>query len=127
MRLTLMIFMAVALLPFAAAAQEKTPGEKSFQKCVPCHSVGASPAKKLGPPLNGLEGRTSGTIEGYNYSEANKAAKIVWSEATFKAYIKDPKASMPGNKMLFAGVKDEAEIRELWGYLSQFKADGSKK
>ena len=126
MRLPISI-VAATLLVAPAAAQEKSPGEKSFQKCVPCHSVGAATQKKLGPPLNGLEGRTSGTIEGYDYSEANKAAKIVWGEATFKNYIKDPKASMPGNKMLFAGVKDEAEIRELWSYLSQFKADGTKK
>jgi len=107
-------------------AQDKAAGENAFQKCQPCHSIGQSSAKKLGPALNGLEGRTSGTIEGYAYSEANKDAKVVWSDATFRIYISNPKASMPGNKMPFPGIKDEQEIRDLWAYLAQFKADGSK-
>ena len=71
-------------------------------------------------------GRKSGTIDGYNYSEANKKAEIVWSEASFKDYIVNPMARMPGTKMAFAGIKNEKEIADLWGYLKQFKADGKK-
>jgi cytochrome c len=74
--------------------------------------------------LNGLDGRTSGTIEGYKYSDANKNARILWNEASFKEYIKDPKAKIPGTKMVFAGIRSEKEADDLWSYLKQFRADG---
>ena len=110
-----------------AKAQDLAAGEQSFRKCLPCHSVGEDARHKIGPVLNGLDGRKSGTIEGYNYSEANKKAEIVWSEAAFKDYIQNPMAKVPGTKMAFAGIRNEKEIADLWGYLNQFKADGSKK
>ena len=80
-----------------------------------------------GALVDGLEGRKSGTIPGFNYSEANKAAAIVWNEAQFLDYIKDPKAKIPNTKMVFAGIKNEAEAKALWAYLSQFDAEGKKK
>ncbi len=73
------------------------------------------------------EGRKSGTIEGYTYTDANKSPGIVWSEATFKEYIADPRAKIPGTKMVFAGIKNEKEAGDLWAYLAQFGADGKKK
>ena len=57
----------------------------------------------------------------------NKNSDIVWNEATFKEYIKDPKAKIPGTKMIFAGIKDEQEINDLWAYLKQFDANGNIK
>jgi len=110
-----------------AQAQDLAAGEQSFRKCLPCHSVGEDARHKIGPVLNGLNGRKSGTIEGYNYSEANKKAEIVWSDASFKDYIQNPMAKVPGTKMAFAGIRNEKEIGDLWGFLDQFKADGSKK
>jgi len=110
----------------AAHAQSVDAGETSFKKCVVCHSIGEGATNKVGPALNGLEGRRAGTIEGYSYTEANKNADIVWSAATFKEYIQDPRAKMPGTKMFFPGVKNEKEIGDLWAYLAQFKADGKK-
>jgi cytochrome c len=71
-------------------------------------------------------GRKSGTIEGYNYSSANKDSGITWSEAQFLDYIKDPRAKIKGTKMIFPGIKKESEAKDLWAYLSQFKPDGSK-
>jgi cytochrome c len=109
-----------------AKAQDLAAGEQSFRKCLPCHAVGPDAKHKIGPILNGLDGRKSGTIQGYNYSEANKKAGIVWGEVTFKEYIVAPMAKMPGTKMAFAGIKNETEIANLWAYLKQFKADGSK-
>ena len=110
-----------------ANAQDLAAGEQSFRKCLPCHAVGDDARHKIGPILNGLEGRKSGTIDGYSYSEANKKAEITWGDATFKDYIQNPMAKMPGTKMAFAGIRNDKEIADLWGYLAQFKADGSKK
>ena len=77
--------------------------------------------------LNGLNGRKSGSVEGFNYSDANKASGITWGEAVFKEYIKDPRAKVPGTKMIFAGIKNEKELGDLWSYVSQFDKDGNAK
>ena len=82
---------------------------------------------KVGPELNGLDGRHSGSVEGYAYSDANKNSGITWNEAQFKEYIKDPKAKVPGTKMTFAGIKKESELDNLWAYVSQFDKDGKIK
>jgi cytochrome c len=111
----------------AALAQDVAAGETSFRKCAPCHSVGDGAANKVGPELNGLDGRKSGTVDGYTYSDANKNSGITWGEATFKEYIKDPRAKVPGTKMIFAGIKNDKELDDLWSYLKQFAANGQKK
>jgi cytochrome c len=111
----------------ASLAQDVEKGANVFKKCLPCHSIGAGAANKVGPELNGLDGRHSGTVAGFNYSDANKNSGVVWSEATFKEYIKDPKAKIPGTKMMFAGVKNEEEINDLWAYVKQFDAEGNVK
>ena len=118
---------AMTMISQAAQAQDVAAGENSFKKCLPCHAVGTGAKNKVGPVLNGLDGRKSGTVEGYNYSAANKDSGITWNEAQFLDYIKDPKAKIPGTKMVFAGIKNETEAKNLWAYLAQFKADGSKK
>ena len=110
-----------------ALAQDVAAGETSFRKCAPCHSIGPDAANKVGPVLNGLDGRKSGTVAEFNYSDANKASGITWSEAVFKEYIKDPRAKVPGTKMVFAGIKSEREVGDLWAYVSQFDKDGNVK
>ena len=76
---------------------------------------------------NGVIGRHSGTAPGYNYSEANKNSGITWDEATFREYIKNPKAKIPGTKMIFAGLPKDTDIDNLLAYLEQFGPDGKKK
>ena len=110
-----------------AAAQDLAAGATSYKKCAPCHDVGPTAKNKVGPLLNGLEGRKSGTIPGYNYSDANKASGITWNEASFLDYIKDPKAKIPNTKMVFAGIKNETEAKALWAYLKQYDAEGKTK
>src|SRR5262249_49486709 len=73
----------------AALAQDIEAGQISFKKCQPCHDVGESAKNKIGPILNGLDGRKSGSVEGFSYSEADKNSGIAWSETTFKEYIQD--------------------------------------
>lgn len=108
-------------------AQDVTEGEEVFKKCRACHQVGDGARNVVGPRLNGLFGRKSGSIEGFNYSEANKSSGITWDEAVFAKYIADPRAAMPGNKMAFAGLKDEKDVKDLTAFLKQFDADGKKK
>jgi len=110
-----------------AAAQDVEKGEHSFNKCLPCHSIGEDAQNKIGPVLNGLDGRHSGSVPDFAYSDANKNSGIVWNEANFKEYIRDPKAKVPGTKMIFAGIKNEQEINDLWAYVKQFDAQGNIK
>jgi cytochrome c len=110
-----------------ALAQDVAAGKTSFAKCLACHAIGEGAKNKVGPELNGLDGRKSGIAEGYSYTEANKNSGITWNEAQFKEYIKDPKAKIPGTKMAFAGIKKETEVNDLWAYVSQFDKDGKIK
>ena len=117
------------VLPFLAqpaAAQDAAAGERSFNKCRACHQVGESARNMVGPELNGLIGRHSGAVEGYSYSAANKNSGLTWDETTFTDYIKDPRAKIPGTKMIFAGIKNEKEIKDLIAFLKQFDKDGKK-
>jgi cytochrome c len=127
MKSVVLAALALAATTAIASAQDLAAGEQSFRKCSPCHSVGEDARNKVGPELNGLDGRKAGTAAEYSYSDANKNSGITWSAATFKDYIQNPMAKIPGTKMAFAGIKNETEITNLWAYLAQFKADGSKK
>jgi cytochrome c len=123
-------FVIVSLVAITAGsevrAQDAAAGEKVFSVCRACHQVGESAKNAVGPVLNGLFGRNSGTIEGYSYSPANKNSGITWDEATFREYIKDPRAKVPGTKMVYAGLKDEQRVNDLVAYLKQFDATGKK-
>jgi cytochrome c len=110
-----------------ALAQDADAGKTSFNKCLACHAIGENAKNKVGPVLNGLDGRKSGTVEGYNYSDANKNSGITWSKEVFLEYIKDPKGKIPGTKMAFAGIKNENEANALWAYIAGFDKDGKTK
>ena len=125
--LSTLIVIASAAAASTALAQDVAAGKTSFNKCLACHAIGEGAKNKVGPELNGLNGRKSGTAEGYSYSEANKNSGLTWDEATFKEYITDPKKKVPGNKMLFPGVKDEIERDDLFAYVSSFGPDGNAK
>ncbi len=115
-----------ALTGAALADGDAAAGEKVFAKCRACHMIGETAKNSIGPMLNGLIGRHSGSVEGYNYSEANKNSGLVWDEATFRDYIKNPKAKVPGTKMIFPGLQKDSEIDDIVAYLKQFGADGKK-
>jgi cytochrome c len=122
----LAIITSMAAAP-AALAQDVAAGKTSFNKCMACHAIGEGAKNKVGPELNGIDGRKSGTAEGYSYSDANKNSGITWNKEQFLEYIKDPKAKIPGTKMIFPGIKNEKEANDLWAFLSQYDKDGKTK
>jgi cytochrome c len=81
----------------------------------------------VGPELNGLIGRKTGSVADYNYSDANKDSGITWDEAKLKEYLANPKGVIPGTKMIFAGLPKEGDRDNLVAYLAQFDAGGKKK
>jgi len=128
---TIALFAGAVLLAattsLAQAAGDPAEGEKVFAKCKICHQIGEGAKNAIGPELNGVIGRHSGTAPGYNYSDANKNSGITWDEKNFRDYIKNPKAKIPGTKMIFAGLPKDTEIDNLLAYLEQFGPDGKKK
>lgn len=118
------------IAPVAAARADGDPaaGEAIFkQKCSVCHKIGEGAKNAVGPNLSGVVGRHSGIEEGYSYSDANKNSGLVWDVATLNTYLTNPKALVPGTKMIFAGLPKEEDRANVIAYLSQFNADGSKK
>lgn len=111
----------------AWADGDAAAGEQVFKKCMPCHSVGPGAKNKVGPELNGIDGRHSGTAPNYSYSAANKGSGVVWAKETFEKYIHNPRAMIPGTKMIFPGIKNAKDVDNLWAYLKQFGPDGNKK
>jgi cytochrome c len=125
MKMALVVAAAIAALSAQTAlAQDVAAGEQSFKKCLPCHAIGDGAKNKVGPVLNGIDGRHSGTAPDYSYSDANKNSGITWDETQFLDYIKDPRAKIKNTKMIFPGIKNETEAKNLWAYLKQFGADG---
>jgi cytochrome c len=129
MRTLVLTAAAMALMASVQStrAQDVEAGEASFRKCMACHAIGPDAQNKVGPELNGIDGRKAGTAEGYSYSTANTSSGITWDEAKFKEYITAPSKMVPGTKMAFAGIKNEKEIASLWLYVKQFDAKGEKK
>jgi cytochrome c len=125
------LIVAAGLLAASTAAgfaQDVAAGEGVFKRlCLPCHDVGPGAKVKLGPPMNGLDGRQAGTIPGFNYSEANKNSGIKWDDASFAKYIQNPMQEMPGTRMAFAGLRNEKDIANLWAFLKQFDEQGNKR
>ena len=101
-----------------AADGDAASGKTVFNVCKACHTIEAGGPNRVGPNLHGIVGRKAGTHDGFSYSAAMKDSGITWDEAKLNEYLKDPKATVPGNKMAFAGVKDDAKRADLIAYLA---------
>jgi cytochrome c len=121
----LALAMLALLLAVPAAAQDGNveDGAEVFKKCRACHDIGPEAKNKVGPLLNDILGRHAGSIEGFNYSDANKAAGtqgLVWTDEVLFKYLENPLSFMPGTKMAFAGLKDAQDRKDVIAYLKSF-------
>ncbi len=114
----------------AFADGDAAKGANVFKKCMACHAVGEGAKNKVGPELNGVVGRKMGAIDGFNYSDTLKehnAKGDVWTADVLSQYLQNPKAFMPGVKMVFAGLPKDTDRADLLAYLSGFDDKGVKK
>jgi len=107
------------LMPVAVRAADATAGQTAFARCKICHTLEAGGRSPVGPNLHGVFGRKAGSLDGYAYSAAMKNSGIVWDDETLAKYLRDPRGSMPGNKMAFPGIKNDEELANLLAYLHQ--------
>jgi cytochrome c len=120
------VLVTTVMMATTASAQDAALGEKVFAKCKACHQIGEGAKNGVGPVLSGIVGRPAGTYEGYSYSDANKNSGLTWNEATLKEYLKNPRAKVPGTKMIFPGLPKDEDIDNVIAYLKQYGADGKK-
>ena len=120
------VILAAAISSGSALAQDAAAGEKVFIKCKACHQIGEGAKNAVGPVLNGVVGRPAGSYPNYSYSDANNNSGLTWDEATLKVYLKNPRAKVPGTKMIFPGLTNDEDIDNVIAYLKQFGPDGKK-
>ena len=117
MRVLLILATAMALHAVPARADgDATAGKAVFRQCMACHSVKAG-ENKIGPSLHNIVGRPSHSVEKFNYSAAMKAYDVTWDHATLDHYLINPRETVPGTRMIFVGLKDEADRKNLIAYL----------
>ncbi len=112
----LVLIFSLTLFGAPALAEDVAKGEKVFKRCKACHYADKE-KNKTGPYLVDVIGRKAGSIDGYKYSKAMRESQLVWDDATLSAYLKAPKKFLKGTKMAFAGLKKEADIKNVIAYL----------
>jgi cytochrome c len=105
-----------------ASAGDLANGKTQFQRqCATCHIDTAEGARRLGPTLFGIVGRKTGAVEGFRYTEANRAAGFIWTPAKLDEYLKNPRAVIPGTNMAFAGIRSDKDRADVVAYLESLK------
>lgn len=116
-----------ALAAIPARAQDAAAGEKTFIVCRACHQIGQGAKDAVGPVLNGVVGRKAGTYPDYDYSKANKDSGITWTPEELQKYLAAPQKVVPGTKMIFPGLSNPEQVKNVIAFLEQYNEDGSKK
>jgi len=119
--LALAVFASVAMaLP--AMAQDAAAGQRVFNQCRACHTIDRGGRNAVGPNLHGVVGRPAAHIESFRYSAPMREraqAGLAWNEETLRAYLRDPKAVVPGGSMSFPGLRNEQQVNDVLAYLKQ--------
>jgi cytochrome c len=113
---------AVAALPAPLSAATYARGRSVFGQCRSCHFVEAGAGDSIGPNLHEVFGRRSGTGRNFRYSPAMRNAGLTWDAATLDRYLENPRATVPGTLMVFAGVQRPEDRRDVIAFLAVQKS-----
>ena len=117
-RLTILLGATLLLIGNARADGDPARGEVRFGECAACHKLEAG-SNGMGPSLHGIFDRKAGELSDFRYSPALKRSGITWSPQTLEAYLTDPQALVPGNRMPYAGMADPRDRADLIAYLQK--------
>ncbi|MCC6909227.1 MAG: cytochrome c family protein [Phycisphaerales bacterium] len=112
--------MGMAMAASEAPAGDAAAGKSTFRQCMACHAVEQG-KNKVGPSLFGVVGRKAASIEGYKYSNPMIESGLTWSQENLMKYLQDPKGTVPGGKMAFAGIKKVEDVKNVIAYLEEQK------
>ncbi|GGG44128.1 cytochrome C protein [Caldovatus sediminis] len=113
------LLLAVAAPP-PAAGQDAAAGQRVFNQCRACHTIDQGGRNLVGPNLHGVVGRRAGSVEGFRYSrpmQEKREQNFVWTEENLRAYIRNPRAVVPGGSMSYPGLRNEQQLNDLIAYL----------
>jgi cytochrome c len=99
-------------------AQDTSRGEQLYVECAACHTFD-NDDEEVGPGLAGLIGRQAGALENFYYSPALATSGITWNADTLNAFIADPQAAVPRNRMPYSGLTDAQDRADLIAYLME--------
>jgi cytochrome c len=116
MRVTVTLSITLLLVAAARADGDPARGEARFQECAACHRLEAG-ANEVGPSLHGIFMRKAGELADFRYSPAMKRSGIIWTPETIEQYIADPQATIPANRMPYAGMTNAGDRADLIAYL----------
>jgi len=115
------IRIAALAAPYNAANYEA--GRRVFAQCRSCHTIDEGAGNRVGPNLHGVFGREVGSVEGFSYSQPVQDANFTWDAEQLDHWLQNPQTFLPGNRMAFAGVRDQTQRRDLIAYLMVETAD----
>ncbi|MCW5730931.1 MAG: cytochrome c family protein [Alphaproteobacteria bacterium] len=107
----------------ARADGDPEKGQRVFNLCKACHTIEKGGKNLVGPNLHGVFGRKAGHAEGFKFSSAMQGAGFTWDEEKLDKYLADPRGFMPGNKMIFIGVKKPDDRANLIAFLKKATAE----
>ena len=117
---TMSVVLTFAATAAVAQSGDAARGERLFnQQCKACHTVEKGGRNGIGPNLFGMFGQKAGAVEGFSFSEAMQKSGIVWDDKTMAEYLKDPKGRVPDGKMVYAGLKQQAQLDDMIAYLKK--------
>lgn len=120
------VLAALLAAPFAAPTTawavdgDPAAGKTAFNKCAACHAV-VPGQNRVGPTMHGVFGRKAAAVQGFSYSPAMQKYDVVWNEEELDKYLADPRGTVQGTKMIFPGLKNETERKNVIAYLETLK------
>ena len=102
--------------PYASADLDR--GRRLFRQCTSCHTLSEGARNLIGPNLHGMFGRVAGSVENFGYSDALETADFAWTAEELDQWLANPNSYLPGNRMSFAGYRQEDDRRDVIAYLA---------